>query len=108
MSNADKAIPEIEIDLPWGRQKLLFSIAAFCKLEELTGTNALDGQTWAKPNIRILSAILWAGLVDKNGMTLDEMRNKLGLKQLMGLYGEISKAFLQASPPEDEKKSEAA
>jgi hypothetical protein len=101
MSNASKALPEVEIDFGGETKKLIFSTLAFCLLEDATGKNALDGETWAKPDMRLMTTMLWAGLRTHNKeLTLDEVREKLSVADLMKSYQAIIKSFAQASPPE--------
>lgn len=107
MSNADKALPELEIEFAGEKKKLVFSTAAFCLLEDVTGKNALDGDTWAKPDTRLLTVMLWAGLrAHHPDLTLDDVRGKLSMADLTNSYRSILSAFGRASPSSDEKKSD--
>lgn len=107
MSNADKALPELEIEFAGEKKKLVFSTAAFCILEDVTGKNALDGETWSKPDTRLLTVMLWAGLKAYDpALTLEEVRGKLSMADLTNSYRLILSAFGRASPSSDEKKSE--
>lgn len=105
MTNPEKALPEVELELWGATKKLVFSVQAFCILEETTGKNALDGDNYSNPDARTLSALLWAGLITHHkDISLDFVRSNLSLKQLMSLYPTILKAFNRASS--EEKKSD--
>lgn len=103
--NSDKALPEIEIDFKGEKKKLVFSLQAFCLLEEVCGINALDGSVFENLNVRTMSALLWAGLSthDKN-ITLVDVRAKLGMAELRSLCTVIVESFKAASA--DQKKSD--
>ena len=106
--NANKAIPEVEIEFGGEKKKLLFSTQAFCLLEDLTGKNALDGETWEKPDVRLLTTMLWAALKTYDpGLTLEAVRTKIGLGDLLKLYGSIIEGFGRASPGEETEKKTA-
>lgn len=106
--NSNKALPEIEIDFAGEKKKLVFSTLAFCLLEDLTGKNALDGEIWNKPDVRLLTTLLWAGLKTNHPeITLEEVRGKIALPDLLPLYGTIISAFQRASGAEDTKKNAA-
>lgn len=108
MSDAVKAVPEIEIEYLGEKLKLVFSLTAFCAFEKETGINALNGETWSEVNITVLSALLWAGLRShKPEITLQEVRDSMTMPQLLALYKDINTAFNNASAS-DEKKSEPA
>lgn len=103
--NSDKALPEIEIDFKGEKKRLVFSLQAFCILEEVCGINALDGSVFENLNVRTMSALLWAGLSthDKN-ITLSDVRDNLSMAELRAVCALIVESFKTASA--DQKKSD--
>jgi hypothetical protein len=110
MSNAEKAIPEIEVQIAGSPMKLVMSTWAFCKLEEVTGKSCLDGATFTKPDARTLSVLIWAALQTHHPEAeLEWVRKNLSVPQLLALFPTIMEAMNRATPPsKDEKKSDAA
>lgn len=113
MPNVSRAIPEIEIEFGGEQKRFVFSTLAFCLLEEVTGKNALDGEMWEKPNVTLLTTMIWAALQEPKpgggyiGPTLDEVRMKISHAGLLELYANIGEAFSRSSPGADvQKKSE--
>lgn len=108
MTNSEKALPEVEIDFLGEKKKLVFSTLAFCLLEEITGKNALDGETWRNPDARMRTALVWAGLqTNYPDITLDQVRRSLPISGLKDVMDAVLKAFSNASGnASDEKKTE--
>lgn len=107
MSNAEKAKPEVEIDLKGDKRLLVFDNEAFCDLEKAINVSVYDGETW-KPSLTNISGFLWAGLKrhwPEVNLKKDILQ-KFSLKELIGFYPTIMQAITAASPEEDTKKNE--
>jgi hypothetical protein len=105
MSNANKAIPEIEVMIFGEAHKLIFSIEAFCLLEEATGLDLMAGDVVSKLNTRNMSAFLWAAL-KAGGLNMDltQFRQQLPMSELRAYHASIKAALENASP--EQKKSD--
>lgn len=104
MTNANKAIPEVEITLNGEKKTLFFSTAAFCILEKETGTNTLLDSVWSNLDTSKLTALLWAALLHSEpDLKLEDLRKSIGMAELGRVSNEILTAFKNASP--EEKKS---
>lgn len=107
VSTATKAMAEgVEVIIDGEKHTLHYSLWSFCKLDEQTGKNPLDGASWSSFRPKDLLVLLWAGLQHEPSVpTIEELGRKLGLKEIKELGPLIQKAFAKAMPTEDEKKS---
>jgi len=73
MSNANAARPELEIELD-RKRKMVFDFNSLCKIEQVTGKNALfDLSIWQKPSATDLRALIWAGFSsDDPSLTIEQ------------------------------------
>jgi len=102
----NKVKPEIEIELGGKKRKLVFDFNALCKLEEMTGKNALDGETWQQPRASDIRILLWAALLrNEPELTLEDTGAMLTISSLSQVTESLRQAFESASMPADESKS---
>lgn len=109
-SDAEKALAEpVEVEIGGEKHTLHYSLWSFCKLDELTGKNPLEGASWANVRPNDLLILLWAGLQHEPSVpTVEELGKKIGLDELKNIGPMIQRAFQRAMPPTDEKKSSSA
>lgn len=101
--NKNAALPEIIIKLDKER-RLVFDFNALCRLEELTGKNALSGETWSNLTARDVRALLWSAMLrDDPELKLEEVGELVNFKNLSKVTQALEKAFVSASIPEDDK-----
>ena len=107
-SQLDKINPELVIEFgePKERHVVKFTLNSFMKIEKLTGKNMLTGELFTDTSATTMAILLWAGLLhEKNNMTVDELAEKMTLEDLKQLPSLIQRAFANASPSNDEKKT---
>lgn len=73
MSNANAALPEMEVQLD-KKRKLVIDFNALCLIESVTKRNALfDMELWSRPSASELRAIIWGALrTDDKQLTLEQ------------------------------------
>lgn len=91
-----------------------FDLNAFVAFEEVTGVNLLTNveAILTAPSVSILTALLWAGLQEKQDtfagiLGLKAVRNVLTLPQLAPAKKACIEAFFSQLPPEKEKRLRA-
>ena len=103
--NGDKALPDVEAKVGGTVKKLKFTLGSLCRLDQVTGKNALDGETWKEPTTSDLRALLWAALLHENkNLTLEEVGDMISMEEIPEITQAILKAFQRSSPSEDSKK----
>lgn len=109
MDNADKAIPEITIDIFGGPHKLSPTFGTFCRYEKVTGKNGLLQSTWLAASATDMATFVWAALGgDKLGKTIDEVADGLSPLHLKKVGEVLKLMFDRAEVPEAAKKDDAA
>ena len=105
-SNATKALAEGN-ELKIGEKvfHLKYTLWSFCKIDELTGKNPLDGANWTDVHPKDVLVLFWAGIQHESELTIEELGNLISLSDIPKLAPIIQKAFGQASLPEEEKKT---
>ena len=97
-SKRNKAMPEIEIELD-KKRKLVFDFNAMCRLEEITGKNSLQGDTWENLSALDVRALLWGALLrDDKDITLEDVGGLINFSNLSVVTEAIQKAFEAAAP----------
>lgn len=105
-SNAEKAAPGIEITVGGKTHSLKYTLWSFCKIDEVTGKNPLDGATWASVSPKDILVLLWAGLQhEEPPPSLEELGRQISLAEIKDIAPAIQQAFGQSSPTVEEKKS---
>ena len=100
--NTKGAMPEIEIQLD-KKRKLIFDFNAICKLEEVTGKNALSGETWSSLSATDVRALLWGALLrDDPSLELSDVGQLITFQNLPVITEAIEKAFQASAVPEGE------
>ena len=103
--NLQAAMPEVEIDLD-RKRKLIFDFNAICKLEEVTGRNALSGEMWSSMKAQDVRALLWGALLkDDPDLTVDQVGSLITFKNLPVITAAIEKAFANAAMTDEDKSS---
>jgi hypothetical protein len=105
-SNADKVTSGTEIKLGGQTHFLKYTLWSFCKIDEVTGKNPLDGATWEDVHPKDILVLLWAGLLhEKLALTLEELGERIELHEIKTLAPIIQQAFAQSASAAEEKKS---
>lgn len=98
--NSKGAMPEVEIELD-KKRKLVFDFNAICRLEEVTGKNALDGETWSSLSAQDVRALLWGALLrDDETLTIQRVGEFINFQNLPTITEAIERAFASAAAPE--------
>jgi len=105
--NADKAIPEIEIEIGGKVRKLVFSCNAACLIEQVLGIEVLTGEWAKKPGFREVRAFLWGMLkADEPKLTLEEVGGWLNRDNIVAAGKAIIDAYVKAmATPEAAEKN---
>jgi hypothetical protein len=109
MEHADKALPEVFIELFGERRNLSPSFGTFVRFEKATGKNALDQMVWLSPSAIDICTLVWAALGgEKSGKTVDEVADAMTPRHLEDVKSLVRAMFEKAEVPEELKKSDAA
>jgi len=105
-SQADKALPGVEVEIGGKKRTLKYTLYALCQLDKKTGKNPLDGTMFSAMRPSDVVAVLWAGLLhDEPELDADELAKTVNIVDLRGVSEQMMKAFAQAAPVEDSKKN---
>lgn len=105
-SQADKALPGVEVEIGGKKRTLKYTLYALCKLDEKTGKNPLDGTMFSAMRPSDVVAVLWAGLLhEEPELNADELAKQIDIVQLRAVSEMMMRAFAQAAPVEDSKKN---
>jgi hypothetical protein len=104
MDFADKALPEVYIDLFGEKVNLLPTFGTLCRFEKATGKNPLDMLTWVSPTPIDLVTLVWAALGgEKSGKTFDDVAEAMTGKHVEDVKHLVRVMFQKAEVPEDPK-----
>jgi len=107
-SHLDKVNPELVIEFgnPKEKHVILFTLDSFMKIEKLTGKNMLTGELFTDTTATTMGLLIWAGLLhEKNGLTVENIAEKITLEDFKRLPSIIQKAFANVTPADEEKKT---
>src|SRR4051794_10987904 len=109
MENADKAIPELAIDIFGAKHKLAPTFGTFCRFEKATGKNAMAATTWVTASATDMVTFIWAALGgDKLGKSVEEVAEEVSGEELSKIQELLALMFKRAEVPEAAKKGDAA
>jgi hypothetical protein len=109
MDNADKAIPEITLQVFGAPHKLSPTFGTFCRFEKATGKNAMAQSTWLMASALDMVTFIWAALGgEKLGKSIDDVAEEVDGKDLSTVQELLAVMFKRAQVPEAAKKDEAA
>lgn len=104
-NNRGNAQPEITIELD-KKRTLIFDFNALCRLEELTGKNALNGETWSSLSAKDVRALLWSAMLREDpDLTIQEVGEMITFSNMTQIMKTLERAFVNAAVPEDSKSS---
>lgn len=103
MSNANLALPEIEINIDKPR-KFRLDFFALCKLEQKIGKSALRAIEWNDLGLHETSLLVWAGLLsDDPSLTYEDVGRLMSVPGAMKQFAEIKSRVMSgieaAVPP---------
>jgi len=106
-------VPKVKVPLRLDRERtLLLSFNALCKAEEITGMNLLAGEV-VFSSLRVLRALLWAGLLHEDPLLtveevgdLIEMGGEEGVVGAEYVLGKIIEAYGVAMPDAEPETDE--
>ncbi len=106
MSNAEKASPEMYVELD-RKRKYILDLNAFCELEKRIGKSLFKAINWEDMGVNDLRLLLWAGLLtDDPALTLEEFTKMCSLPKLRQFEPMIAEMLGRVMPAPSEKKTE--
>jgi hypothetical protein len=105
-SNADKVIPGVEIEIFGETRTLVTTFRTLILFERKTGKNGMRRFDW---NVEDLCVLVWAALGgDKSGRTVDEVVDELSGRHAGEIRRLIAGLFEQAELSDQQKNDDAA
>lgn len=107
---ADIQEEKVTIKIGGRERELRFNFSAWAKIEkELGGLDKIDKlqEDIEKKPFETIPKLLYIGLVDKEGVTSENVLDEYGLKDVQYISEQFTKAIFNSLPQADEKKAEA-
>lgn len=109
MDQADKALPEVFIEIFGEKKNLIPSFGTFARYEKVTGKNAMDPMSWIQPSATDICYLIWSALGgEKCGYSVEEVSDQLQPKHLEDVKKLVQSMFKRGELTEDQKKDEPA
>jgi hypothetical protein len=108
--NAEKALPEKQIEIAGKSYTVCFDLRALIALEKATGGNPFSMRFWAEPTPSLVAQMLHAALSRHHKMKLDDAIDLVGsMGELQTVFEQLQKAFsdAQPAPKDDEQQTNA-
>ena len=102
MANVKKVNPAVKIELGGVEREFTLDFGVLCRIEELTGKNALTGELFQKMSANILVIILYAGLSENDpSLTRESVGKLLNFSDIPRVTEAIGAALKQAQADND-------
>lgn len=107
MSNAEKAKPEVYIDLGGKQRKVHLTFGALCALEKELGVNTLGNDFWKNLTARGIVTLLWASLRKHDPqLTIEEVGDMIDFSDLEPVMNKLKEAMDVVTPKANGAKGE--
>lgn len=89
----------VPIEIGSRTRRLVLDFNSLAAVEEVTGKNMLLSREWASPDVRLLRAVIWAGLLhDEPNLDIEEVGRWISEVGVGALIEPYTRARLAAMP----------
>lgn len=108
MLDADKAIPELDVEIGGKTYKFVFSVKALILAERETGTNVFKGDLLNDVTLGQLVTLVWAGLQKHHpDVKRDIIEDAITFEDIIRFRTTLNKGLQRSAPPQEAQKKTA-